>query len=135
MIDREKVALMTGEAMEEKRNHRTAFPAAGFYMYDYVSFQVIKGILGISLFYIVVVAAWLVYTMDRWIGSLSMNGMKLILLHYCKLYILVVLISTAILIVVYILRWFRARDVLREQHTNLKLLKQYYDREDRKWGE
>jgi len=135
MIDREKVVIMTREAMEEKRNRRKVFPAADFFMYDYVSFQVIKGWIGITLFYVIAVAAWLVYTMDRWIGSLSIRGLGQIFLHYVKLYVLVIIISGAILIAVYTARWIRSRAILGRQHANLKKLNNYYDQEDRKWGE
>ncbi|MDD6213373.1 MAG: hypothetical protein PUB22_09580 [Clostridiales bacterium] len=135
MIDKEKVKIMTREAMLEKKNKKHGLPAQNFFMDDYISLQVIKGVIGTTLLYAVGVAVWLLYTMDSWINSYSLIQVWDVVIRLGILYLVILVISVAILIMVYSLKYFRAGRLLKEQQYYLKKLSRYYENEEKKRGE
>lgn len=58
MVNETKVKWMTKAAMVKKKEERGMFITSRFYGDDYVSFQVIKAVLGVSFGFVLVVALW-----------------------------------------------------------------------------
>lgn len=132
MIDKERVMLMTKTAMSEKKHQKDIFPAVDFFPEDYVGFQVVKGIVGVTCIYLLIVAGWAVYTADTWMTAYSFAQLIDLGKRLLLLYAVIALLSGVILLLVYSLRYYQAKTSLKEEEYNLRRLCRLYDEEERK---
>lgn len=129
MIHKEKVEWMTKTAMAEKKYRRDISPAAHFFPEDYVGFQVVKGILGVTCLYILIVAGWALYTADVWMTAYTFAQLLDLGRRLLLLYIVIAVLSAVILLLVYSLRYYQAKTSLKEEEYNLRKLCRMYDEE------
>ncbi len=134
MINKEKVVLMTKTAMAAKKNERENFPATDYFPEDYVGFQVIKGVLGVTLLYVLILAGWGLYTADVWMTAYSFAELLDLAKRLILLYAVVAALSAIILLLVYSLRYYQARTSIKEQEYNLHKLCRLYDEEEGRKG-
>lgn len=135
MISEEKIQIMTQAALAEERNRKDKRPAVNFFPEDYVGFQVIKGVIGVTLVYIFFVVCWGLYTADTWMVSYTLPQLINLAQRLILLYVLIAVLSAIILILVYSLRYYQARTMVKEEEYHLRRLHKYYDNEDRKHGD
>ena len=128
MINKEKVMIMTRAAMEESRSGKKKRPAMDYFPEDYVGLQVIKGLIGVTIMYAIAVAAWALYTSDQWLAYYSYVDLFEMGKRFLLLYVIVLAASAVILIMVYSLRYHRARSLVKEEAHQLRKLCKYYDK-------
>ena len=104
MIDKERVMLMTKTAMTAKKHRRDVFPASDYFPEDYVGFQVVKGIIGVTCIYILIVAGWAAYTADTWMTAYTFAQLFDLGRRLLLLYAVIAVLSAVILFLVYSLR-------------------------------
>ena len=132
VIDKERVMLMTKTAMTAKKREREVFPASDYFPEDYVGFQVIKGIIGVTCIYALIVAGWAMYTADTWMTAYTFAQLFDLGRRLLLLYLVIALLSGVILLLVYSLRYYQAKTSLKEEEYNLRRLCRLYDEEERK---
>lgn len=135
MINKEKVMIMTKAAMEENRSGKRKRPAVDYFPEDYVGFQVIKGLVGVTILYVIVVACWGLYTADVWMVSYTFPQLWDMFIRLLMLYGVVMIVSAVILVLVYSLRYYQAKTMVKEEEFQLRKLSRYYEREERTHGE
>ena len=135
MISEEKIQIMTQAALAEGHNKRDKRPASDYFPEDYVGLQVVKGVAGVTLVYLFFVACWALYTADIWMVSYTIPQLINLAERLLLLYVLVAVLSAVILILVYSLRYYQARTMIKEEEYYLRRLMKYYDNEERKHGE
>ena len=135
MINKEKVVIMTKAAMEESRSGKRKRPAMDYFLEDYVGLQVVKGLIGVTLVYVLLVAAWGLYTADVWMISYTVEQLFDMGRQLLLLYLVVLVMSAVILILVYSLRYYQAKTMVKEEEYQLKRLVRHYENEERKRGE
>ena len=113
MVNETKVKWMTKAAMVKKKEERGMFITSRFYGDDYVSFQVIKAVLGVSF------------------GFVPVEELFLILKSMWILYLMLVLATILISVLVYTSRFWRARDHAREYTSSLKKIQKIYQKEEK----
>ena len=128
MIDKEKVVIMTKAAMEETRSGKKKRPAVDYFPEDYVGLQVIKGLIGISVLYVLAAGAWALYTAESWLASYSYADLFELGKKFLLLYVIVMAMSAVILVMVYALRYYRARAMVKEEAHQLRRLCKYYEK-------
>ena len=127
MINKEKVVMMTAAAMEEHRSGKRKRPATDYFPEDYVGLQVIKGLIGITMVYALLIGAWGIYTAETWLASYSYADLFDLGRRFLLLYIAVMVVSAIILLLVYSLRYYQAKTMIREEEAPLKKLCRYYE--------
>ena len=132
MISKEKVMIMTKAAMEESRTRSRRYPASRYFPEDYVGFQVLKGIIGVTFLFLLVVGGWALSTADTWM-TWSFTRLWEILIQLFIIYIAIILAAAVILLLVYSLRYYQSKQRMKEEEYQLKKLCRYYDKEE--WGE
>jgi len=132
MIDEKRVRMMTHAARLQKKEGRSLFTAKSFFGGDFVVFQVIKTIIGITIAYGIVAGLWLMsrgeefstqYTIDQMLGSLK--GILFI-------YILVLVASIVLTVIVYTRRYWNSKTSLSDYRTTIKKIDKYYRKQDEK---
>ncbi len=135
MINKEKVVIMTKAAMEESRSGKRKRPATDYFPEDYVGMQLFKGLLGVTILYAILVAVWGLYTADIWMITYTVPQLIEMAKQILLIYAIVMAVSAVILLLVYSLRYYQARTMVKEEEYQLKKLCRYYEREERKRGE
>ena len=79
MVNETKVKWMTKAAMVKNKEERGMFITSRFYGDDYVSFQVIKAVLGVSFGFVLVVALWFMENSEALLTACSVEELFLIL--------------------------------------------------------
>ena len=131
MVNETKVKWMTKAAMVKKKEERGMFITSRFYGDDYVSFQVIKAVLGVSFGFVLVVALWFMENSEALLTACSVEELFLILKSMWILYLMLVLATILISVLVYTSRFWRARDHAREYTSSLKKIQKIYKKEEK----
>lgn len=105
MVNETKVKWMTKAAMVKKKEERGMFITSRFYGDDYVSFQVIKAVLGVSFGFVLVVALWFMENSEVLLTACSVEELFLILKSMWILYLMLVLATILISVLVYTSRF------------------------------
>lgn len=93
--------MVTKAAMVKKKEERGMFITSRFYGDDYVSFQVIKAVLGVSFGFVLVVALWFMENSEALLTACSVEELFLILKSMWILYLMLVLATILISVLVY----------------------------------
>jgi len=131
MVNETKVKLMTKAAMVQKKDKRGMFTASRFFGDDYVSFQVIKGLIGVTLCYVLILALWVLENADALMTQYSLASLIRMAQGFGVLYILIVVITTFIGVLAYTSRYWKSRQSTKEYQTSLKKLSRIYQREEK----
>ncbi|MCD8053189.1 MAG: hypothetical protein LUF00_03935 [Lachnospiraceae bacterium] len=131
MIDRDKVIAMTKAAMDDSKNRKKSSPAKNYFADDYVSVQVLKGILGMTVVYVLLVSCWALYTADVWM-LYSLERILEMGKYLGILYLCVLLATILILVLIYTLRYSQARRALREQQNDLRRVRNHYEHTEKR---
>jgi len=129
MVDKDKVKLMTQAAMVETKHGDDAYVAENFYASDYISFQIIKGLIGTTILYFCVLGVWIIYhfeelTVTYRIAELFTLGKWLLVI-----YVLSLAAGVSISMLVHMRGYFRAKKQMRTYREALKGLTRFYRKE------
>ena len=119
---------MTAAAMEENRSGKKKRPATDFFPEDYVGIQTVKGLIGITLVYGLIVGAWFVCTADVWLSTYSYGDLLDLAKRFLILYAVVMVVSAIILVLVYSLRYYQAKSMAREEENKLRKVCRFYEK-------
>jgi len=131
MVNETKVKLMTKAAMVQKKDKRGMFTASRFFGDDYVSFQVIKGLIGVTFCYVLMLALWVLDNADALMTQYSLDSLMRIAQGFGVLYILTAVITIFIGVLVYTSRYWKSRESAKAYQTSLKKLSRLYQKEEK----
>lgn len=124
MLYEEKIRLMARLAIYENREGKKAKRIAKYFRGDYVSWNVIKTGLAVTIAYITFVALWALYNMEGLLEAVTalniMDLAKKVLLGYLLVLTMFIIISY----VVYTLRYEKSKKSLKKFYKNLRRLEQ-----------
>lgn len=124
MLNEEKIRLMTRLAIYENREGKKAKRIAKYFRGDYVSWNVIKAGLSVTIAYLILVALWAVYKIEILLETLTaLNIMEVaqgILLRYLGVLGIFIIISY----IIYTIRYEKAKKSLKRFYKNLRKLEQ-----------
>ena len=122
---------MTKAAMVQKKDKRGMFTASRFFGDDYVSFQVIKGLIGVTFCYVLILALWVLDNADALMTQYSLDSLMRIAQGFGVLYILTAVITIFIGVLVYTSRYWKSRESAKAYQTSLKKLSRLYQKEEK----
>ena len=131
MVNEEKVKLMTAAALAQQKKKRDTFLAVNFYGDDYVSFQAIKAVIGVTFSYVLVLALWALGRLDALLTAYSLPDLLALAESFLILYLLLLLVTVFLSVLVYTSRYWRARENMRSYQSNLKKLHRLYRKEEK----
>lgn len=131
MVNEEKVKLMTETALVQKRKKRETFLAVCFYGDDYVSFQTIKAVIGVTFSYVLMLALWALGRLDALMTDYSIPALLNLAKNFLVLYLMLLLLTVFLSVLVYTSRYWKAREHVKTYQTNLKKLYRLYRKEEK----
>lgn len=73
MLNEDKMKLMTGIAMFEKREGKRIFPANKYFRGDYISLHIFRSFFLYTFCYALCVGVWILYHAEQLLGSLDLD--------------------------------------------------------------
>ena len=120
MLNEEKIRLMTKLAIYEKHEEKSMVQIRKYFQSDYVSFQVLKTVISVTIAYVIVVGIWFLYNFEYMLSEIYRMDLlelaKRILIGYGIVLFIYVLIS----IVIYVVRYRRGREKIKKYGHYLK---------------
>ena len=131
MVNETKVKLMTKAARIKKNDKRGTFNASHFFGDDYVSFQVLKAVIGVTFGFVLIAGLWFAENAEVILTSYSVQRLITMASGLLLIYVVVVLASILISILVYTSRFWDAKDSIREYQNTLKKIERIYQKEEK----
>ena len=128
MINEERVILMTKLASFEAGEGKTASKISKYFRGDYVSAQLLKGWVSITVVYILLVAFNILYDLDNFMGNLYKMDYLTFAKEIIVWYVVFAVIYLVAIYIIYMHRYVKARKSLKRYSQNLKKLNSMYQR-------
>jgi hypothetical protein len=123
MLNEEKIKLMTKLAMYEKHTGKKTMRIAKYFRSDYISWNMIKTALAVTVAYALMIGLWLAYHVEEYMGELySLNYIGL-LRGIVEQYVIILVCYMVIAYLVYSIKYAFAMRSIRRYDGNLKRLK------------
>ena len=129
MLDEERIRLMTQMASYENGEGRRSIPIASYFRGDYISFNVVKTAIYITIAYVIIVMTYIYYNAENMIGDIYKFDLVSIARNVLIGYIVVVAAYSIVAYVIYSIRYNRARQSMHDYYAALKKLSAMYEEE------
>lgn len=127
MINEDKIKLMTGIAMFEKREGKHIFPINRYFRGDYISSHMFCSFFYYSASYALCALIWVLYNMEYILNEMSLDGVVEIGKHAAVLYGAGLVLYLMITLVVYWKRYEYAKRGMKIYVAKLKRLEKRYE--------
>lgn len=128
MVDENKVRIMTEIARDEQQIGKEIMDGGTYYKKDYIAAHTMRIIWSFSLAYILFGILIFLYNIEEiLLNFVGIDYLKIgiiLLITYIMMLVLCFLVSK----IYYTEKYKRDREIVREYTANLKLLKEYYDK-------
>lgn len=136
MLNEEKIRLMTGLAMFEKRAEKDVFPVNRYFKGDYVSGHMIRAFLSYTFSCVVCLGLWLLYSIEEILNTLDIEKLLQMAKDIGFYYVLGLLVYLAITWIVYARRYAAAAKGMKIYQAKLhRLAKKYENQSGQKESE
>lgn len=126
MLNEEKIRGMTNLARFEDGSGREALRISGMYRSDYIGMALIKNFFAVTIGYVLVLALVAVYHLEFLMDELHHMNLGVLIAEILLVYIILLVVYTAITYIVCSVRYERARKNVHSYDQELaKLEKQY----------
>jgi len=126
MLKKKKIVLMSKLAVYEKNEAKYMLKAEKYFRGDYISWNVIKTIISITLVYIIGVAVWFIYNSEVIMSNLAMLNYYAIIRYAVTLYAVLVIGYGVIAYMVYSVKYKKASKCIEKYDRWLKQLAKIY---------
>ena len=128
MIRPNKVKTMTRAAMFEKKEARGALAVNRFFRSDYVIYGMIKSAISLTIAFALAVGMWVIYHAEELMTEKSVADLFALAKLGVFMYVAALVVFLLISLVVYVVRYQKAQNRLKEYRSHLrKLAKLYQD--------
>lgn len=124
MLNEEKIRLMTRLAIYENREGKKTKRIAKYFRGDYVSWNVIKAGLAVTVAYLILLAIWAVYRMEELLETITTLDIMSLGQKALIIYIGVLSVFIILSYIVYTLRYEKSKKSLKKFYRNLRRLEQ-----------
>lgn len=131
MLNEDKIKLMTGIAMFEKREGKNIFPANRYFQSDYISSHMFRSFFSYTLCYILCVLIWVLYNIERLLNAMNLDEVVVIGRQSAVLYVIGLLAYLFITFWVYRKRYEYAKRGMKVYVAKLKRLEKRYEFQNR----
>lgn len=131
MLNEDKIKLMTGIAMFEKREGKNIFPVNRYFQSDYISSHMFRSFFSYTLCYILCVLIWVLYNIERLLNAMNLDEVIVIARQGAVLYTVGLLVYLVITFWVYRKRYEYAKRGMKVYVAKLKRLEKRYEFQNR----
>lgn len=131
MLNEEKIKLMTGIAMFEKKEGKKIFPLNRYFKSDYISSHLMAAFFGYTFCSCLAAVLWGLYHLEPLLNSLQVDMLLNLAKRFALLYFMGLLIYLLIAFFVYQRRYEYAKGGLRVYVAKLKRLEKRYEYQSR----
>ena len=117
---------MTGAALYEQKEKRTALRMNHYYKSDYVSYHVIKSLLGITLAFVLIAAMWILYHGEAILEDLTLASALAMVRSGLLWYVAMAVVYLVISIFYFRWKYDQAKKQMKPYVTALKRLQKFY---------
>ncbi|WP_343248525.1 hypothetical protein [Diplocloster hominis] len=134
MVNEEKIRLMTKLAIYEENDGKKEIPLASYFQSDYISYNVIKTAIFVTIAYAIILGLWAVCNMDYVLANLNPDQLIVMIEKIVIIYVAVMLVYLICSYILYRIRYKQARKDLKDYYRLLKELNAFYSKEEQKTG-
>lgn len=131
MLNEDKIKLMTGIAMFEKREGKAIFPANRYFRSDYISSRMLRSFFSYTLCYILCVLVWVLYSIERLLNAVNLDELIVMAKTAALFYAAGLIVYLIITFLVYRKRYEYARRGMKVYVAKLKRLEKRYEFQSR----
>ena len=127
MLNEEKIRLMTGIAMFEKKMMKESIPANRYFKSDYVGSHLIRSFLAYTLTVCLCLALWVLYRFDDLLNAMAIDDLLSLGTHLILYYIVGLIAYLTVTWKIYSKRYDEAAGRLKIYQAKLRRLDKKYD--------
>lgn len=127
MLNEEKVKLMTGIAMFEKKEGKKIFPIHRYFKSDYISRHLLTAFFGYTLCCLLIICLWILYRLEQLLTMMNVEQVFALGKRFALFYLLGLVVYLLITFLVYKRRYEYASKGLRVYVAKLKRLEKRYE--------
>lgn len=127
MLNEEKIRLMTGIAMYEKKANKEIFPVTRYFKSDYVGVRMIRSFLMYTLTCAIILGMWILYQIEDILNTMDISVLLESAKYIAVLYAAGLVLYLLITFIVYIKRYNRASKSLKVYQAKLRRLEKKYN--------
>lgn len=131
MLNEDKIKLMTGIAMFEKREGKNIFPANRYFQSDYISSRMFRFFFSYTLCFILCVLIWVLYNIERLLNTMNLDEVFVVARQGGILYVIGLLVYLVITFRVCQKRYEYAKRGMKVYVAKLKRLEKRYEFQNR----
>lgn len=131
MLNEEKIKLMTKMAVYEQNQGKKEIPMSKFFRSDYISLEMIKTLIASTIAYVLMVALWLLYDLEKFMDDLAQMDVLNLARTILILYIAYLIISMLLAYLVYRYKFTKVRESLKYYNAGLKEINHIQEAEGR----
>jgi hypothetical protein len=131
MLNEDKMRLMTGIAMFEKREGKYISPANRYFRGDYISMHLLRSFFAFTVCYALCVAIWVLYNIDNLLNAMEIDDIIWDMKAGGVLYLAGLILYLIVTWIIYARRYEFARRGLNVYLTKLKRLSRRYELQGR----
>ncbi|NBH71355.1 hypothetical protein D3Z51_04810 [Clostridiaceae bacterium] len=131
MLNEDKIKLMTGIAMFEKREGKKIFPVNRYFQSDYISRHMFRSFFSYTICYLLCAVTWVLYHMEQLLNTLDISEVVGTGKYAVFLYVSGLVFYLAVTWLVYRKRYEYARRGMKIYVAKLKRLEKRYEFQNR----
>lgn len=126
MLNEEKIRLMTGIAMYEKKAEKDIFPVTRYFKSDYVGSHLIRSFIAYTLTCLIVLAMWILYQIEDILNTMDITVLLSSVRYLGILYVSGLFLYLFVTYLVYSRRYDTANKSLKVYQAKLRRLEKKY---------
>lgn len=126
MLNEERIILMTKMASYEEHEGKKNMAIAKYFRSDYISIQVLKSLLSVTVCYAVCLCLYIFYDFEVFMQDLYKMDLLGFAVKVLQYYVITVVVYGVLSYIIYSWRYARAQKNLRCYYKNLKKLYSLY---------
>lgn len=129
MLNNEKIRLMTRMASFDEVEGKKDIAVNGYFRGDYISFQLVKSAICVTLGFVVVFGLYLLYDLENFLANLYKIDIAAFGKEWLVKYVIVLLAYLVVSYFIYVMRFNRSKKRIRQYQQQMKELYMIYERE------
>ena len=130
MLNEDKIRLMTGIAMYDKKAEKDIFPVSRYFKSDFISSHMIRSFLTYTFAFLIFLAVWILYQIEDIFNSMDITVLISSAKYIGILYAAGLFLYSLVTYLVYAKRYETASKSLRVYQAKLRRLEKKYSSQD-----
>lgn len=126
MLNEEKIRLMTGIAMYEKKAEKEIFPVTRYFKSDYIGAHLIRSFLAYTVIAVCMIGIWLLYQIEDILNTMDVSGLIDAAKKLGMVYVIGLILYLIITYSVYAKRYEKADKSMKIYLAKLRRLEKKY---------